>query len=134
MAPVSLVQFPKELVSVILDFEGSLNRAWKLDYIQSIYIEAYKRYFGKLTTFKKICSPNNYLPLFVHFAKWMHRDNLWIRFRPSRKHMKPWRREFSEYCVHLERNANVHSPYCCSLLKAMSDNQDTCFFPQLRGR
>ena len=50
------LQFPKEIVSVILDFEGSLIRSWKLDYIQSIYIEAYKRYFGKEITFRKICN------------------------------------------------------------------------------
>lgn len=125
MKQASLVQFPKEIVSIILDYEGSLNIAWKLDYIQSIYIEAYKRYFGNATTFKKICTPGNYLPLFVHFAKWMHRDDLWIRDRPSRKHMKPWRRVFAKYCVNLERNADVSSPYCCSVLRMMSEHPNS---------
>ena len=118
--PTKLVQFPKEIVSVILDFEGGLNRAWKLDYIQSIYIAAYKNYFGPHTTFRKMCRPHNYLPLFVHFAKWMHRDHLWVRYRASRKHMKPWRREFGAYCKNLEKNAIVASPYCSNVLKLLA--------------
>ena len=113
------LQFPKEIVCVILDFEGSLIRAWKLDYIQSIYIEAYKRYFGKETTFKKICKPKNYLPLYTHFAKWMHHDNMWIRRRPSRKHMKPWRCVFGPYCEKLDKRAIKHSQYCENVLQLM---------------
>ena len=123
--PTKLVQFPKDIVSLILDFEGSLNRAWKLDYIQSIYIAAYKQYFGKNTTFRKMCRPNNYLPLFVHFATWMHKHNTWVRFRASKKNMKPWRRVFGEYCTNLEKNSIVNSSYCTNIIQLMATRPES---------
>ena len=123
--PTKLVQFPKEIVSVILDFEGGLNLAWKLDYMQSIYIQAYKTHFGKHTTFKKICDPSNYLPLFVHFTKWIRTNKDWIRIRPSRKHMRPWRREFGECCTNLEKNSIVNNHYCTNVLQLMATKPNT---------
>ena len=117
------LQIPDVLLSVILEYEGALIRSWKMDYIQSVYVEAFKRYFGHYITFKRIFRNNSYLGLYCHFAKWMHNDNIWIRKRPSTMHMKPWVLAFPNQCNNLERKAIISANYHCNVVKLMKDHQ-----------
>ena len=118
MTRKSTLQLPKVLVSVILDYEGSLIQAWQRDFVQNTYIEAYKRYFGDQITFKRICRANVYLPLYVHFSNWLQDEKVWVRRRPSMKYMKSWRRHFPEQCVGLKKKGCHGCHYAINVLKA----------------
>ena len=120
MTRIKPVKLPKELVAVILDFEGSLIRDWQMDFCKSIYIEAYKRYFGQTLTFKKICQQNSYLALYVQFSKWMQTHNRWNRVRRSQKHMDPWRRLFPAQCASARKKALKHSEYAENVVRLMA--------------
>ena len=109
MVKCTHVKLPTVIVTVILDYEGSLIRDWQRDYIQSIYIEAYKRNFGDHVTFKSICRRVSHLPIYVHFAKWLHEAHRWERHRPSKKHMIPWRLEFPMQCTDVQKKAITDS-------------------------
>ena len=120
MPRIKPVKLPKDLVSVILDFEGTLIRDWQMDFCKRTYIEAYKRYFGQTLTFKKICQQNSYLPLYVHFSRWMQKTGGWIRVRRSQKHMKPWRRLFPAQCASARTKALKHSEYAVNVIRLMA--------------
>ena len=125
MTQHSVLKFPKELVGVILDYEGSLIRAWQLDFVKHTYIEAYKRYFGDSVTFEKICRPNSYLHLYVHFSNWVQNNNVWTRERASKKHMKPWRALFPAQCSNLKKKAIIDSQYACNILKLICNKRNS---------
>ena len=120
MPRIKPVKLPKDLVSVILDFEGTLIRDWQMDFCKRTYIEGYKRYFGKKLTFKMICQSNAYLPLYVHFSNWMQKSGLWIRARGSQKHMEPWRRLFPAQCSSVRPKALKHSQYAVNVIRLLT--------------
>jgi len=88
-------QIPNDLLCLILGYEGSIVRDFQLDYIGSIYIDAYRKAFGCVWTYAG--PPVNYnvymsMALHIHSSKkqWL------IKRRKSRKFMLPWRRAFRQ--------------------------------------
>ena len=92
------VKLPKDMVSVILEYEGSIIRAWQLDYCKSVYVNGYKRYFGDCFTFRQVSRSSVYLPFYVHMAKALRKEPTMIRYRKSRMHMKDWKHVFPAQC------------------------------------
>ncbi len=99
------VKLPKDVVSVILEYEGSVIRAWQLDFCKCVYVGAYKRYFGDDFTFKQVNRSSVYLPFYVHMACALRKEPTMVRYRKSRQHMRPWKRVFPAQCSWVAKKA-----------------------------
>ena len=121
MVKCTHVKLPTVIVTVILDYEGSLIQDCQRDYVKSIYIDGYKRYFGDHLTFKKVCRRGLYLPIYVHFAKQCHKLNRFKRLRPSKKHMIPWRLEFPMQCTGILKKAITVKLFAIDVVKLMKN-------------
>ena len=97
------VKLPKDVVSVILEYEGGMIRAWQLDFCKGVYVEAYKRYFGGGFAFRQISRSSVYLPFYVHMACALRKEPTMIRYRKSRQHLRPWKRVFPAQCRGLSK-------------------------------
>ena len=91
------IQIPKEMLCLILAFEGSALTAFQLDYIGSVYIAAYRQAFGWASTIR----PK--MRLYMQLAQHIHSNKQkWhIKIRKSRKHFLPWRQAFKAELYYL---------------------------------
>ena len=81
---------PDDIVCLILDFDGALQRAIRRQYIECVYISVYREAFGWY--FMKHSSTRT-----LEMAKYCHKHKPWaMKKRRSRKYMKPWWRAFGK--------------------------------------
>ena len=120
MRPVWSCQIPPDLLCLILEYEGSIITAFRLDYIQCVYVGTYRRLFGGQT------SLHAHSMIYLEMAKLIHASNLSrdLKQRKSRKYMLPWRRAFGKgirrFLPTIKRKALcVPEPYEPRVLKMM---------------
>ena len=87
-------QIPREIVAVILEYEGGLVRAFQLDYIGGIYINVYRNALGWATTHGT--GIEKYLLMANHIYSNKKAGRNRLKLRRMRKHMIPWKMAFQE--------------------------------------
>ena len=81
---------PRDIVCLILEFDGSLQMAIRKQFIGCVYVDVYREAFGWY--FWKH-SPTRTLEM----AKYCHKHKPWaMKRRRCKKYMKPWWRAFGK--------------------------------------
>lgn len=87
-------QIPREIVAVILEYEGGLVRAFQLDYIGGVYINVYRNVLGWASNHGTGIEKYLLMANQIYSNKKASRGRL--KMRRMRKHMIPWKKAFQE--------------------------------------